>query len=175
MRAGNLDVLIETGAKWTRQVEVYAPDEPIAAQLVVAGQRLFVDGLPLLVYAVMPASNNRVSIQFGRGLYNDITLTVSATANVIPAEPQTIDEVVAAWTYAPPPVLDVEPPAVTVDIPAIIAPDALSFALTYTADETAAMDGMVGANSWDCYVRTAAWDWQRILEGTLTVIKGDSR
>lgn len=180
MRAGNLDVFIETGALWTRDVRVLSPDTPIEAQAVVPGQYVFIDSTPMLVYSVStPSSSGKVTITFGRGLYSDIRLTVAADSMVIPAVPTEILEAAAAWTYMP-----IEPmvnPLVTqvmaqkMPIPVTIATDGLSMTLTLDADTTAGLAGMAGSYSWDCYVRTSIWDWQRILEGTFTITRGDTR
>lgn len=178
MRAGNLDVFVETGALWTRDVTVLSPGTPVEAQAVTPGQYVFVDSTPMLVYSVsLPSSSGKVTITFGRGLYSDIRLTVDATAMVIPAIKTVIVEAEASWRYEPITDPQINPlgSGQKMPIPIVIASDGLSMTLTLDADTTAGYAGIAGAYSWDCYVRTAEWDWQRILEGTFTVTKGDTR
>lgn len=175
MRAGTLDVVIETGAAWQRQIQVFKPDTPITLAAVAPGQRVFVDGAPLLVYSVTPAAGGRVVLTFGRGLYSDPAMTFMGASLVAPAILVAVLEVAAAYTIVvTDPATDVDV-VTTVEIPATIAPDGLAFTLGLDADTTAAMVDLPAAVSWDCYTRTDEWGWQRTLEGTLSTIRGDAR
>jgi len=168
VRAGTLDVLIQTGALWTRDVQVLTPDTPIEAQAVTAGQRVFVDGVPLHVYSAV-TTGGLTTLTFGQGLYADLSMKMTATARVQPAVPAPILEADAAFHQ------DIDAAAGAVIIDTIISPDTYTVTLTIDAATSAGYGPYEGAHSWDCYLRTAAWDWQRVLEGTLSVVRGDAR
>lgn len=165
MRAGNLDIVIQTGALWTRDIQVLAPDTAIEVQAVTPGMRIFVDGRPSLVHSVTPSPGGRTTIVFGHGLINDPVASYTSTSLVAPAVPVELLEVAAAFFD------DTDP----VTIPSTISADGLTATLTIPAVLSQAMSSLTRNHSWDCYVRTAAWDWQRILEGTLSIIRGDAR
>lgn len=173
MRAGNLDIVVETGTLMSRDVQVHVPGPPVEAQTVTVGQRLFVDRVPQLVHAADTAAG-WTTFRFGRGLYSDPRLTVTATALVVPAVPTVVVDAIAAYSME---TIDLDgiPVVETVPITTTIAGDGLTVTLTVTADESEVWHDRAGAHSWDLYVQTAVWDWQRVLEGTLTVLAGDSR
>lgn len=172
MSAGKLDLFIETGAAWERKVEVFSPGTPVEAQAMTTGRRYYVDGVPTRVAEVADVGNGTVRVTLGEGVHGDPVLTLPAAALIIPADPVTIDEAAAAFITEP----VVNPLApVTVPIPTTIAGDGLSVTMSYTADETSVLVVDAGAHSWDLYLRTTLWDWRRVLEGTLTVVKGDAR
>jgi hypothetical protein len=168
VRAGRFDIVVPTGALWTRDVQCLQPDTPIEAQAVTAGQRVFVDGYPMKVYSVT-TTNGQTTIMFNEGLYTDPSLKVTATARVVPSKPVPIVEAEAAFH------VDTDTPPDTIEIDATISVDSLTATLTIDAQTSASYEPYVGAHSWDCYLRTAEWDWQRVLEGTMTVLDGDTR
>jgi len=175
VRAGTLDIVVETGAQWSRQIGVFKPATPIPIGTVTPGQRVFVDNAPLLVHAVATAPGGRVHVTFGHGLYNDPTMVFSAGALIAPAVSVVVRQVSAAYT-----IVSMDPDTGTetltaVEIGATIAPDGLSFTLAMDADTTAAMADLPAALSWDCFTLTDEWSWQRTLEGTLSTIRGDAR
>jgi len=179
MRAGTLDVYIETGALWARDLQVYAPDTPVPASTVVPDQRVFLDGRPQLVHNVV-TTGAKTTITFGQGLWYEPQLTVPYDALVAPAVPVPILDAAAAWTYLLPGVPVVNPldPAeagVKYNVPWSLSTDQLTLTLGYTADETQAFRDLAGAYSWDCFVQTSTWDWQRVVEGTWTIIRSDAR
>ena len=174
MRAGNLDIVIETGAYWSREIQVVAPDQPIEAHEAIIGERYYVDGRPLELYSIEPASGGRVRLTFNKGLYSDPSLLITSTANITPAVPVEILAMEASFSVAGVDV-DGNETLAQVPIPVEIAPDSFSGRLSVDAVTTATWWEYEGAHSWDCYAQSAAWDWQRILEGTLTVICGDTR
>ena len=175
MRAGNLDIVVETGARWSRSAQLLAPADPVPASTAVPGSRYFVDGWPLRLHANQPASGSRVKLVFGQGTYADVSLTVDATAGISPAVPLIVLEVAAAFTVDDPDPDTGDPVASRVPVPAVVAPDGLTVTLTMDEAQTAALAPREGAYSWDMYTRTVEWDWQRVLEGTLTIVKGDTR
>ena len=170
MRAGRLDLVIETGAAWSREVQVLTPGQPVAASTVSAGTRVYLDHVPVRVASVTPNPNGSVTWALGDGLYSDPVRTLPGTALVAPAELVEVLEAAAAFRAIP----EVAPrDTVAVEIPVSVSLDGSSVILAYGADETALIPAE--AYSWDLYVRTAEWDWTRALEGTLTVIEGDAR
>jgi hypothetical protein len=172
VRASTLDIVVQTGALWTRDVQLFKPDAPVAVQAVTPGSRVFVDGVPLLVHTVTPVPGGRTTLAFGHGLINDAVATFPSTALIAPAVPVELVAVEAAYTAM---VVDEPGYVESVPIPASVAPDGLTATLELDADTTALMGDYEGTHSWDCYALTLEWDWQRILEGTLTVIRGDAR
>jgi hypothetical protein len=174
VRAGLLDLFVETGTAWSRDVQVLRPGTPIEAQAVTPGMRVFVDNWPALVYSVSPVASGYVSLRFGTGLANDPTVTLEATAPVHPAEPAQLLEALAAYTLQFEPYVDPHD-TMRVVIPATVSADGLTVTLSLDADATAAMRDREGAHSWDLYVRSDTDDWTRVLEGTLSVIVGDAR
>lgn len=174
MRAGRFNITIETGAEWTRIVQLYRPDTPIPAADVVPDTRVFYKGSPALVYSV-DVANGTTTIQFGHGLWDDPRISVNSTANVVPAVVDPIINAEAMFTYYPSAVYVDPRDQVSVQIPITVEPDGSLATMLLTSDETAALAPMVGASSWDLYADTSRWSWQRILEGTLTIIKGDTR
>lgn len=171
MRAGRVDVRVETGTLWAIALQAMTPTAPIEAQAVAPGQRVFLDGLPQLVYAVTDEGNGRTRLDFGQGLYWEPRITLTSTALVSPAVPVPLTDAAAAWWVE----TTEEGAAERRAIPATIATDSLSVKLTLDADSTAALEPFAGAHSWDCYMRTTGWDWQRPVEGTFTILKGDAR
>lgn len=167
-RAARHDVVIQTGANWTADIQCYTPGPPVAVETVAPGQRIYVDGRPLLVATVTPRGTVRVALTFGEGLYSDPVVTFTVGALVAPAVPAVLTDAVAAYH-----VMDPDQP--NVPIPSVLSGDGLTVTLTLDPVATAAMDVLGGAHSWDCYVRTDATDWQRVLEGTMAVIRGDAR
>lgn len=175
MRAGTLDIVVQTGAEWRRVIACMRPDDAIRVDAVTPGQRVFVDGAPLLVHAVTPAPGGRTTIAFGRGLIGDPVMTFLSSSFVAPAVPVELLAVEAAYAYVIHDDDTDEDLLIAVPIPGDIAGDGLSVTLALDADTTATMTDIPGSVSWDCYTLTAEWDWQRVLEGTLTTIQGDAR
>jgi hypothetical protein len=174
MRAGRFDIVIVTGSQWSRQVQLYRPDTPIEAQAVVTGSRVFYKRAPALVHSAVTV-NAWTTIQFGHGLWTDPFVKVEREALVVPALPDPTLAGAASFTFYPQTVyVDPRSDSVNVGIPVTVNADG-SATLAYAADETASFADMVGASSWDMYAQTGRWDWQRILEGTLTIVKGDTR
>lgn len=171
MRAGRYDIVLETGARWERSFQWLEPTAAIPASAVPVGERVYVDGWPQKVYAVEPLANGQVRFLFGHGLWNDLVLTVSSTALVVPAEPIPMVAVAAA-IYAK---TDPESIVEEIPIPVVIEPGNLSATLLLDADTTVGLASIEGAHSWDCYAQAAGYDWQRIIEGIVTVIDGDAR
>ena len=171
-RPDRYDVTVATGAAWSATYVRYTPGTPVAASTISAGDRVYVDGVPMRVASVRP-EGVRVVLTFGEGLYDDYRLTLVADALVSPAEPVPITEAVAAWETFP--IINPYTEPVTVEIPTTVEPDGVTVTLSMDADETALLAPDEGAHSWDLYVRTADADWQRALEGTLTIVRGDAR
>lgn len=171
--AQRYDVTVPTGARWSAEYVRYAPGPAVPAGTIVAGQRVYVDGLPRLVATVVP-EGLRVILTFGRGLYDDARLALHVDSLVAPAEAVPITEAVAAFTLTD---VDVDglPLLTPVEIPTVVEVDGTTVTLGLTADETVDLFDWPGAHSWDLYVRTADEDWQRALEGTFTVVRGDAR
>jgi len=174
VRAGNLDIVIETGAYWSREIQCVTPDDPIEANDALVGERYYVDGNPLELFSIEQASGGRVRLNFGQGVYSDPSLVVLATAMIVPALPLEIIKMEASFSVAD---VDVDGVSVYTQVPISveIAPDSLSGRLSVDSATTASWWEYEGAHSWDCYAQSDAWDWQRILEGTLTIISGDTR
>jgi len=117
-----------------------------------------------------------VKLRCGRGTAYDISISLGNTSPVLPAIAVVILNVEAAWTYAPlDPVVNPLSDQQVIPIPASVSADGLTATLEVDADETAGYADMAGAYSWDAYAETAEFGWQRICEGTWTIIKGDSR
>jgi hypothetical protein len=175
MRAGRFDIVVETGAAYTRAVQVMSPLAGIPASTVAPDSYVYLDGWPRSVYSV-DTVNGKTTIAFGQGLWSDERLTVDQSALVQPAEPVVITDAQAGF-YVPLPTQPIEPPDPPIDtvIPVIIAADGLSLEIDMGADLTATYAPLVGAHSWDLFAQTAAWDWQRVLEGTFVIVKGDAR
>lgn len=171
MRAGRCDIVVETGARWERDFQWVEPAVAVPASTVLIGERIYVDSVPLKVYSIEPLNSGLVRFTFGHGLWNDPTITVSSTALVVPAEPITMDAVEAAIHAT----LDPEAGPDTIPIVATLSADKLSCGLLLDADTTTTFDAIVGAHSWDVYAQAPGYDWQRILEGTATIIDGDAR
>lgn len=174
MRAGRYDTVVETGTRWVRAAQCLVPGDPVEAAATVVGQRYHVDGWPLLLHARRPLGDGRVRLFFGQGRYSDPVVDSAPDALLVPAVPAEVTDVSAAY------LVDLTDPdgywqRVPVPIPAVIADDGLSFTLTLDVATTTDMAQYVGAHSWDWYVSTPSWDWQRMVEGTLTVVEGDSR
>lgn len=172
MRAERYDVTVATGAAWSATYVRYTPGPAVPASAVSAGERVYVDGVPRLVASVR-GEGIRVTLTFGEGTYADDRLTLVATDLISPAEAVPLVEAVAAWETSP--VVNLYDDPVTVEIPTTIEPDGVTVTLSLGADETALLAPDEGAHSWDLYVRTADADWQRALEGTLTIVRGDAR
>lgn len=169
MRAGRLDVLVETGARWVRDVQLVAPGTPTVVAAMTPGGRYYMDGVPVRVHAVRELGNGTCRVELADGLYGDPVLTLPADALVAPAVPVAAVEATAAFSYPDGDTLASTP------IPVTISADGSTLTLALDAAATSALADSVGAYSWDLYVRTAEFDWQRTLEGTFTVVKGDAR
>ena len=167
MRAGRYDITIETGTLFSREVRWLEPTAAIPASTVVVGQRIYLSGWPMTVYSVTPLANNQIRIIFGHGLWNDPTVQVDAAALVVPAIPLEILDATAVFH-----VQETEPPE-DVLIPVTVAVDGMTAILEL--DSATDLSAYAGAHSWDLYLQSAEYDWQRVLEGTATIIQGDAR
>lgn len=166
------DVTVATGAAWSLPYVRYAPGPPVAASAVSAGDMVYVDGVPLLVASVR-AEGVRVVLTFGSGLYDDRRLTLVYDDLIAPAVPVPILDAVAAWAATP--MVNPLDGLAPVGIPVTIEADGYTVTVGLTADETASLAPDAGAHSWDLYVQTDDEDWQRALEGTLTIVRGEAR
>lgn len=174
MRAGRLDIVVETGAWWSRVVQLLTPGTPVPASTAAPASRYYVDGWPLQLYATESLSGSRVRLRFGHGVYSDVSLTVDADAGIQQAVPMVVVEAAASFTVDATDVDTGEPVPTSVAIPTTVAADGTSVLAQLDPTETGALADMAGSYSWDLYARTAEWDWQRIVEGTMVIVRGDT-
>lgn len=174
MRAARYDIVVETGAYFVRQIQCLTPGQPILCEDAIVGERYYVDGTPLVLYSVEQVSGGRVRLTFNKGLYDDPSIVAPASTNIYPAEAVAILDMEASFSW-PQTDVDGNETLAKVDIPVVIAADSMSASLEIDAATTTGWNIYEGAHSWDCYAQTPEWDWQRILEGTLSVICGDTR
>lgn len=183
MRAARYDLLIETGARLIRSFRAYTPGEPVPARVVGPGDRIYYKDQPLYVYArtefhhpTDPALDT-VTFTFNTGAWYEPTATIPAAHLVYPAIPTPISGASAGFSEFPPPVVNPQtppPPETLTPLPVTML-DAYTIVLELSDEETAAMRGKEGAWSWDLYADTAAWQWVRLVEGTLSIVGGSGR
>jgi len=175
VRTGRLDVEVFTGAQWTVDVQLVKPGTPVAVETALPG-RWYLDGVPVPVHSVRDMGNGWVALQLGDGLYGEPSTQIPVGSLIAPAEPVVALDAAAGFAVAVPGVGVDDPPTMdTIEIPATISPDGATVTLQLDADATVLLSDSIGAYSWDLYVQTAADDWQRCLEGTFTISKGDAR
>lgn len=183
MRAARYDLLVETGAQVVRQFSACSPGLPQPARTVGPGDRIYYKSQPLYVYArtqydhPTDPSLNTVTFTFGTGAWYEPQATVPADEMVYPAIKATLFEAMAGFSEFPSPVVNPlsTPPAETIhELPVTLA-DQYTAVLRLTDEDTMALHAYEGAWSWDLYARTDAWDWVRLVEGTLSIVGGSSR
>lgn len=176
MRASRCDLNVESGTDVTRTFQIWTPDVAVAARDVVPGGRVFYKGTPFAVYAVftLDGPNPITEIVLGDGLWWEPRLKLPADDLIMTAVALTIDEVVAAWSYPTVPDDCVTVPPEQRELPTRIE-DGVNAVLALTDEDTRALAETPGSFSWDMYAHTAEQGWQRIVEGTLSVIRGDAR
>ena len=176
MKPSRLDVQIVTGATWTLDVQLVTPGAPVAVAAMTPGGRYYIGGEPVRVHSVRDLGNGWCAVATGTGLYDEPELTLASAGRVAPADPVEALEAAAGFSYAAPGAAVEDPPTMDVmEIPATISADGETVTLSLDADETAALADSIGSYSWDLYVRTAEWEWRRVVEGTLTIMAGDAR
>jgi hypothetical protein len=160
----------------TRTFQIWAPDEAVAARNVVAGGRVFYKGTPFAVYAVftLDGPNPITEIVLGDGLWWEPRLKLPADDLIMTAVALPIVDLIAAWSYPTIPDDCVTVPPERHELPTRVD-DGVNAVLALTDADTLALAATPGSFSWDMYARTVEQGWQRIVEGTLTVIRGDTR
>lgn len=169
MKAVRVDVETATGVTWTRDVQLVEPGDPVPVETVTPGGAYYLGGLPLVVHSVADDGRGWTTLTLGDGTYDAPRMRIPTGATISPAIPVPVLDAAAAYAVAEPDPADPALPPVesTVEIPSTFVDNVV----TLTLDVPPA----VGAYSWDLYVRTTEHDWQRIVEGTLTVVAGDAR
>lgn len=174
MRAALYDLTIETGVDFRRTFTPCTPAEPVPAREVVVGDRVYYKGEPLYVYMTTlhehptDPSLSSVEFLFGSGAWYEPRATVPADGLVYPTYPVTIAEASAGFSVMN------EVGEVRVELPVDVTdPERVALALDDAA--TSDLVPYQGSWSWDLYARTDAWGWQRLVEGTLSVLKGSGR
>jgi hypothetical protein len=165
---------VETGSWWSRTVRLLTPGTPVPASAAVPGLRYYVDGWPLQLYSTESLSGNRVRLRFGHGVYSDVSLTVDSDAGIQQAVPMVVVEAAASFTVDAVDADTGEPVPSAVSLPTSVAADGTSVLVQLDPTETAALAVLEGSYSWDLYARTVEWDWQRIVEGTMVIVRGDT-
>lgn len=184
MRAARYDLLIETGARLIRSFKACTPGEPVTAATVGPGDRIYYKGSPLYVYSrteyrhPVDANLDTVTFTFNTGAWYEPTVTIPAHQLVHPAIFTPITSASAGFTEitypvvtpltGPPPVEAVHPLPVTLT-------DGFTVTLEMSDAQTAELRDKEGAWSWDLYAQTAAWQWVRLVEGTLSIVGGSGR
>lgn len=168
MKTVRADIGVVTGAQWTCDVQLVEQGTPVAVEAVTPGGMYYVHGLTLTVHSVRDLGNGWHELVFEPGTYGAPTVQYPTGALIAPADPVPALEAVAKFAAEP-----VATPYEPVEIPTSISGDGSTVTLTLPADITATMPA--GAYSWDLYVRTTRWDWQRVVQGTLSVVDGDAR
>lgn len=168
MRAARFDLFVETGADFYRIAQLWGPTgTPITAGSVVVGERVYVDGEPLRVAEMSTVRGNDgnlwVDLIFGTGLWSDPHVRVLADEKMMPAALIELSEASAAFNLN----------GQRREIPTSIA-DSRHIMILMDATMTAQLSDNVGAWSWDMYANVKDVGRQRLLEGTLTVQRGES-
>ena len=167
MRAAHYDLFVETGSDFYRVVQLWGPTGvPVTASSVVIGDRVYVDGLPLLVADIQTIRANDgnlwVELIMGRGLWDDPHVRVLADEKMMPAVMLDIEGAAAAFS------LNGQrreiPTSITDNTVVMLMDSAMTGQLAYS----------IGACSWDLFASIKDMGRQRVLEGTLTVQRGES-
>jgi len=167
MRAAHYDLFVETGVDFYRVAQLWAPTgAPITASSVVIGQRIYVDGAPMRVAEMTTSRGNDgtlwVDLIFGLGLWSDPHVRVMADEKMMPAAMVDVTSAAAAFNLN----------GQRREIPTAI--DEKSIVFMMDSGMTGALAGNVGAWSWDLYGVTPGMGRLRLLEGTLTVQRGET-
>ena len=179
MRAGRYDITIETGATWSKDIQLMSPQGIVRADAMVVGQRVFLEGYPLQVAKLTRLNPREIQIRFGHGLFGEPVVIAAPDDEFALAVPMVIVDAAAAYRlsylpFASPPIYPpIDPTSIT--IPLEIAGDGLSLTMKFSAIETLLMAENAGTYSWDLYAQTVEWEWQRVLEGSFTIIAGDAQ
>lgn len=168
MRAAHYDLTLETGVDFARAFEMWQPTGTlITAADVVPGQRIYLDGLPQRVHGKTTVTGTDgvawVDLVFGQGAWCDPHLRVLATDMVMPAQPLYPNGAQAAFNLS----------GTKKELPTAINGSVVL--VTVNHDESAALSPAVGAWSWDLFTETDEWGWQRLVEGTLTIVRSEAR
>jgi hypothetical protein len=172
MRAARYDLVVETGAKFTREFGAWVPDLPALARTITPGTRVYYKGDPLNVYSAVltehPTDHRQstVALVFNTGAWFEPRVTIPADDLIYPAMPVSVVASEAAFTT----IVGVNTDRVT--LPTRVVDGSTVLLEIPDTDEFAPY---VGAWSWDLYAQTVMWGWQRLVAGTLSVIRGVGR
>lgn len=165
MRAARYDVAMEAGAECLRVVQLWAPDTTIPVTTLVAGDRMYLDGIPEKVHSV-ELTPGAVTIRFRDGLWHQPSIVLAQTDKVMRAKPWLVSDAKAAFGTTP---------GSSKIVPTSVNLDGYSVTFGFTADDSNMMAPYEGAHPWDLFVLPDPGEWVRIIEGTWIVLIGQAR
>ena len=180
MRAARYDIVAETGAAFVRAFSPYMPGALAIARSVVAGDRVYYRGDPLFVYEATLFEHptdpglSTVSFVFGSGSWFEPRATIPADSMLYPAVPAVVLAAEAGFTVKDDSDPDLGVIEVRYPLPVSIV-DGHTVKLAMDDDFTRQLVAYEGAWSWDLFVESDLWSWTRLVEGTLSIVKGSGR
>lgn len=166
-RAALVDIVVECGADYLRAFSLYRPTgTPQRADSVVAGDRVYFDGLPEIVYSVEPHPTGQYrTFSFREGLWWQPTLTIADDELVMLGTPVLINAAKAAWSD----------PWTRHPLTTWTAEGGEFVVVSIDHNQSAALAQYVGTYPWDLYVSTLELGWSRLAEGSMTIVVGEAR
>jgi len=164
MRAGAVDLVIETGTDFYQGFALYQPDVPVKSQEVSVGDRFYLDRVPELVHSVVH-NGGGTSFTFRQGLWWQPKLWLPDDETVMSAVAAPILGARASWTSL----------EARHKLPTYTQDSGAQLWVYQSADVTDLYSAYTGTWPWDLYVSTVSTGWVRLAEGSLTVVRGESR